>query len=207
MIKAHPTENRMPRRATLVCRPPNSGDDRPARPPPDRVVGLTAGPRPSCLLLGQLPSELAPSFDRRALTELLQLEQLAQLHLPFGLGLTTGLKREPLGPFDGLLHRLHLEDPVAGDDLLGLAEGAVDHGALADGELDPNALGAPMERREVQEHAGLRQLVVVLAISARNSPLGRWPGSRSPLIIIITRMWCLLPVRAGLRTVSIQCEP
>ena len=53
------------------------------------------------------PFELAPSFDRRALTELLQLEQLADLDLPFGLGLTAGLEREPLGPFDSLLHRLH----------------------------------------------------------------------------------------------------
>jgi hypothetical protein len=48
---------------------------------------------PSCWAA---PFELAPSFDRRALTELLQLEQLADLDLPFGLGLTTGLKREPL---------------------------------------------------------------------------------------------------------------
>ena len=70
--------------------------------PPDRVDRLTAGPRSSRLLPGQLPFELAPSFDRRALTELLQLEQLAGLDLPFGLGLTAGLKREPLGPFDGL---------------------------------------------------------------------------------------------------------
>src|SRR5215211_5317354 len=145
------------------CRPPNSGDDRPARPPsrPRRSPdGWSEVAMPSSWAA---PFELRPPFDRRDLTELVQLEQLADLDLPFGLGLTAGLKREPLGPFDGLVHRLHLEDPVAGDDLLGLAEGAVDHGALAAGELDPNALGAPMERREVQEHAGLRQLLVVLA--------------------------------------------
>src|SRR5215218_284910 len=129
--------------------------------PPDRV-DHRGWSEVATLSSWAAPFELAPLFDRRALTELLQLEQLAQLDLPFGLGLTAGLKREPLGPFDGLAHRLHLEDPVAGDDLLGLAEGAVDHGALAAGELDPNALGAPMERGEVQEHAGLGQLLVVL---------------------------------------------
>jgi hypothetical protein len=46
----------------------------------------------------QLPFELAPIFDRRPLTELVQLEQPADLDLPFGLGFTAGLKREPLGP-------------------------------------------------------------------------------------------------------------
>src|SRR5829696_6704073 len=108
--KVHPTENRMARQAPSG-RPPGT---------PDRVNRLTAGPRPSRLVLGQLPLELAPPFHRRALTELLQLEQLADLDLPFGLGLTAGLKRKPLGPVDGLLHRRHLKDPVAGDDLLGL---------------------------------------------------------------------------------------
>jgi hypothetical protein len=39
----------------------------------------------------QLPFELAPSFDRRPLTELVQLEQPADLDLPFGLGFTAGL--------------------------------------------------------------------------------------------------------------------
>src|ERR671912_392442 len=83
---------------------------------PDRVNRLTAGPRPSRLVLGQLPLELAPPFHPRALTELLQLEQLTELDLPFSLGLTTGRKREPLGPFHGLPHRHHPKNPVDGDD-------------------------------------------------------------------------------------------
>src|SRR5215211_8236706 len=184
MINGHPTEhrcqgkhgrpgltdhqgasdkNRMPRRATLVVdhRTPAITDR--LVHPPDRVDRLTAGSEAVTPCSWAAPFGAGPSFDRRALTKLLQLEQLAQLHLPFSLGLTAGLKREPLGPVDGLLHRLHLEDPVAGDDRLGLAEGAVDHGVLAGGELDPNALGAPMQRGEVQEYAGLRQLLVVLA--------------------------------------------
>src|SRR5215204_7574961 len=184
MINGHPTEhrcqgkhgrpgltdhqgasdkNRMPRRATLVVdhRTPAITDR--LVHPPDRVDRLTAGSEAVTPCSWAAPSRAGPSFDRRALTKLLQLEQLAELDLPFSLGLTPGLKREPLGPFDGLLHRHHLKDPVAGDNRLGLAEGTVDHGALAGGELDPNPLGAPMQRREVQEHAGLRQLLVVLA--------------------------------------------
>src|SRR5829696_4199891 len=183
MINRHPTEqrcqgkhgrpgltdhqgasdkNRMPRRATLVVdhRTPAITDR--LVHPPDRVDRPPAGSEAVTPCSWAAPFGAGPSFDRRALTKLLQLEQLAELDLPFSLGLTAGLKREPLGPVDGLLHRLHLEDPVAGDDRLGLAEGAVDHGALAAGELDPNALGAPMERGEVQEHAGLGQLLVVL---------------------------------------------
>src|SRR5215213_7132181 len=162
IVKGHPTDNRMPRRATLVV-------DHRTPAIIDRLIHLQTASSPDGWSEVVTPSSSAapvragPSFDRPALTQLLQLEQLAELDLPLGLGLTTGLKRKPLGPFDGLLHRLHLKDPVAGDDLLGLAAGPRDHGALAAGELDPNALGAPMQRGEVQEYAGLRQLLVVLA--------------------------------------------
>src|SRR4029450_8033800 len=89
---------------TACCRPPNSGDHRPAHPPsrPRRSPdGWSEVVTPSSWAA---PVRAGPSFDRRALTQLLQLEQLAQLELPFGLGLTTGLKRKPLGPFDGLVH-------------------------------------------------------------------------------------------------------
>src|SRR4030095_15380737 len=60
MINGHPTENRMPRRATLVVdhRTPAMMDR--LVPPPDRVDRLTAGPRSSRLLLGQLPSRAGP---------------------------------------------------------------------------------------------------------------------------------------------------
>jgi len=55
-----PTQNRMARRATLVVdhRTPAMTDR--LVHPPDRVDRLTAGPRSSRLLLGQLPFELAP---------------------------------------------------------------------------------------------------------------------------------------------------
>src|SRR5215208_7377539 len=111
----------MPRRATLVVdhRTPAITDR--LVHPPDRVDRLTAGSEAVTPCSSwAAPSRAGPSFDRPALTQLLQLEQLAELNLPFSLGLTPGLKREPLGPVDGLLHRRHLKDPVAGDDLLGL---------------------------------------------------------------------------------------
>jgi hypothetical protein len=104
-----------------------------------------------------------------------------------------------------LLHRLHLKDPVAGDDLLGFAEGAVDHGALAGGELDPDALGAPMERGEVQEHTGVRQPLVVLAPLGQEFLAGQVAGFPDSLIIIITRTSCLLPV--DLARTPTGCEP
>src|SRR5829696_7727507 len=86
MINRHPTEqrcqgkhgrpgltdhqgasdkNRMPRRATLVVdhRTPAITDR--LVHPPDRVDRLTAGQRPSRLVLGQLPLELAPHSTAR----------------------------------------------------------------------------------------------------------------------------------------------
>src|SRR6266566_1640036 len=55
----------------------------------------------------------------------LRLEQLTDLDLAHGAvlaGVDPGkcLERHTLCPFDGLVHRLHLEDPVARDKLLRL---------------------------------------------------------------------------------------
>jgi hypothetical protein len=69
---------------------------------------------------------------------------------------------DALRPFDRLLPRLHLDQPVAGDQLLRLGEGSVDHGALSSGELDARALRARLEPGEVEQDAGFRQLLVVL---------------------------------------------
>src|SRR6266705_3266091 len=82
-------------------------------------------------------------FDRLARTEVLQLEQLANLDLAFcSFAMGSG---DALGPVDRLFPRLHLDQPVAGDQLLRLGERPVDHGAFAPGELDPRALGARLE--------------------------------------------------------------
>jgi hypothetical protein len=56
-----------------------------------------------------------------------------------------------LGPFHGLLHRRRLEDPVARDQLLRLGERPIDDGAVPPGELDPPALGAQEQPRQVND--------------------------------------------------------
>src|SRR6266550_2924096 len=72
-------------------------------------------------LLPQLGSELG--------TEIRRLEHLANLDL----GIPLERVGAALDPFDRLLQRLHLKHPEAGDQLFGLGEGPVDHGALRAG--------------------------------------------------------------------------
>src|SRR5215213_7345185 len=98
----------------------------------------------------------------------LRLEHLTDLDLARGAVLTRVdpgeyLEREPLGPFHGLVHRLDLEDPVTGDQLLGLGERPVDDHPVPAGELHPPPRDAREQPREVEEHAGLLELVVVAA--------------------------------------------
>src|SRR5689334_19271631 len=82
------------------------------------------------LLLGDLLANavlLGAQLGRELLAEVLGLEDLADLDLRFarhGIG-------GALDPLDGFLERAHLEDPEARDQLLGLGERPVDHGALA----------------------------------------------------------------------------
>ena len=68
-----------------------------------------------------------------------------------------------LDPLDRLVLRLHLDQPEAGDQLLRLGERPVDDGPLAAGELDTRALRARVEPFAGEHHAGLHQLLVVLA--------------------------------------------
>src|SRR5438309_11966376 len=84
---------------------------------------------PSRLLLSNLLAQLARLFDRLAGTEILQLEDLANLDLALPVRVV-GIARDALGPRNRLLFRLHLDQPVAGDHLLGLGEGPVNHAAL-----------------------------------------------------------------------------
>src|SRR5713101_5506998 len=84
------------------------------------------------------PLLLLPEFGLERGTEVLRLEHLANLHFAV-------LERSPLQPFDGLVERLRLPQPEAGDQLLRLGEGAVGHGPLRSRELDPRSLRARLQ--------------------------------------------------------------
>src|SRR5207245_11753667 len=68
----------------------------------------------------------------------------------------------PLEPFDCLVHRAHLPQPVPGHELLGLCERAVDHGALL--AVEPNALSLRARREAARgdDDPSLDQLFVEL---------------------------------------------
>src|SRR5262245_61217345 len=84
---------------------------------------------------------------------ILRLEDRAQLALPLAEDL-----QETRGPVQRFIHRLHLEEGVGGDKLLGLRERPVEDGDLAVGEPDPLALPAGVQPVAVDQHAGLGDL-------------------------------------------------
>src|SRR6266487_814357 len=67
-----------------------------------------------------------------------------------------------LEPFDRLVHRAHLPQPVAGHELFGLRERSVDHGALLAIELMTLALRARVEAAVPDHHSSLDELFVEL---------------------------------------------
>src|SRR6185312_17308761 len=77
--------------------------------------------------------------------------------------LGAALERGALEPLDRLGPRLHLPQPETGDQLLALGERAVDHRALPAVEAHTRAAGAGLQPVAGQHHAGLHQLLVVLA--------------------------------------------
>src|SRR4051812_15979888 len=101
------------------------------------------------------------ALDFLAGREILELVELA--HLDFGLAAVDRRVGEALGPLDRFLARLRLDDGVAGDKLFRLGERAVDHRALLAVVLDAPAFRARLEARRIDEHAGLLQLLMVLA--------------------------------------------
>src|SRR5690606_39947876 len=82
------------------------------------------------------PLLLLPELGCERLAEVLGLEDRPD----FELGLRARRVRAALRPLDRLVHRLHLPEPVAGDELLRLGERPVDDGALVTGELHAHAL-------------------------------------------------------------------
>src|SRR5262249_24102386 len=65
-----------------------------------------------------------------------------------------------LHPVHRLLHRLHLPEPVARDQFLGLGEWTVSNGTAVPGELDPLAGSAPLQALPRNHDAPLDELFV-----------------------------------------------
>src|SRR5260370_37881715 len=82
-----------------------------------------------------------------------------------------------LGPFYGLLLRLHLNDPEAGDDFLGFGEGAVGYDGLAAGHAEARAFGGGVEALGGEQHASFGHVLVEL--SHREDDV--WAGNRELL--------------------------
>src|SRR4249919_144002 len=113
------------------------------------------------VLLGLRPDPLLllAQLGRQLLAEVLGLEDLADFDLA-RLVVRVGAALDPL---HRLLEGAHLHQPVAGDQLLGLGEGPVDHGPLAvAAEADPGALGGRVQSLAGQHHARLDHLLVEL---------------------------------------------
>src|SRR5262249_21776800 len=105
-------------------------------------------------------AHLAEAIDRLALAEILKLEQLADFDLAV-LPVDRRIGEAP-GPFQRLLARLHLDDGVAGDQLPGFGERAVEHAALAARIFDAPALGGRPQAARIEQHAGFHQLLVIV---------------------------------------------
>src|SRR5256885_14420775 len=115
------------------------------RPKPGEIARLRVRRPPLLFLLrGYLRAQallLLPQLWRELGAEVLRLEHLADLDL----GILPHRIGAALDPFDRLFLRLHLPDPEAGDQLLGLGEGPVEAGALRTREPDARALRARVE--------------------------------------------------------------
>jgi hypothetical protein len=106
------------------------------------------------------------------------------------------------------------ENPVARDQLLRLGERPIDDGALAFGELDPPPLGAREKPRQVNEHSGLLELVVVPAHRGQEFLAGRCAWIRVPFDHqhhphVLAPSWCSQPLarpaRSTTRSLFLPC--
>ena len=124
------------------------------------------------LLLAELFADAAMVLDRRPRCEVFELEERPKLDFPV-------FERHPLGPLDGLFLGLHLNDPEAGDELLGLGERPIDDGTLAARYLmrAPFELGLRPDPSSITP--AFTSSSLYFAISASIFSLGITPASES----------------------------
>src|SRR5438128_9702059 len=126
------------------------------------VLGLGGRLGPQALvLLPQLRRVRGPELFRLDHLTDLNLER-TQASLQFRRLRAAGGPRAALQPLDRFFLRLHLPEPVAGDQLLGLRKGTVDHRRPPAGEPDARPFRAGVQAVGRKHHAGLDQLLVVL---------------------------------------------
>src|SRR5947209_1594831 len=111
---------------------------------------IVPSPGVASLLLSKALLHVAELVDRLAAPEILELEELPHLDLALS-SVDRRIGKAPR-PLQRLFARLHLDDGVAGDQLLGLGERAVDDGALRSRVLDAPALGARLQPGGVEQH-------------------------------------------------------
>src|SRR5688572_24480745 len=110
------------------------------------------------LLLGA-HSNVAEALNRLARAEVFQLEELTDFNLPIrplagGIG-------EAIGPFHRLFLRFHLNERVAGNELLGFGKRPIDDSTLSSRVLDARPLRAWLEARGIEQDTGLDELFMV----------------------------------------------
>src|SRR5262245_31186630 len=94
----------------------------------------------------QIALELArPLLGFVRYIEVVELEELPDFDVSFG-PLAVGI-RCAAGPFDGFFPGLHLNQPVAGDDLLAFGKGTVHHRPLSSRKPDSSAFRRGLQTR------------------------------------------------------------
>src|SRR6266705_471003 len=133
------------------------------------VAAVSRRPGPSGASPFRGPMARAPSHA-------LELEDFTNLECTAVVGC-------PLEPFEGLLDRAHLPQPIPGHELLGLRERSVDDSSLLAVEPNALALRARVEAASLEYHPRLDQLLVELLV-LRHS-LRRWGSCRLALVALL----------------------
>src|ERR1700756_4040104 len=88
-----------------------------------------------------------------------------------------------LEPLEGFVHRAHLPQPVAGDELFGFGERPIDDGSLVAVEPNSLALGAGLEPASFEHDPCLDQLLIELLV--RGHCFRRWGSRRVSLVAFL----------------------